>query len=809
MAIVNTLTVKLEATTRGFADSIKKASDVVTGLSSRTDDLGGALDKGQKRFSSSVKPADRFREAVRLASDGISNLSGKATDARNTIQGVASVIGAAARPTGSIGEAATSAANGIDRLADKNESLITTFSSIGDSIDGFTGSMQDARQSIDELAQSSDTASESASKIGDGFGVIGVRSRAAGTTIAAAAAAGAVAGDVFEAFGTEVSNTTSEVTKLTRTKAANWYSDISASSSDATDKISKFRRVVNSASGRVSSFTQNNRTLGDVIGNAKNAIVGMNPVVAILGTATVAAAAGFVKLTTSAAADAEQLQKAAVRTGTTAEELSQLQFAATQSGAGVEQLEIGLRTLNRTAAEAVSGNETLKEIYDELGISLTDNQGRLKDTRTLLGEVADGLNQFESAGERAALGTRILGEDAFGRLLPLLEGGSEGLNALSAEADRFGGTVSTQFADDSAAFVDNMGRLNGLLRGAKNVIAEALLPALNRFLEAAIRAGESVIPKLVEGIDNLRFQAYRAGIVLEGLAISIVNPTAAAGKFLQAIKLTREEFERLNTDFSEFGPRIEQLGPTLASLAGSVDESVTPAINRLNVEMGDAIQGAQTFAEALEEQIAAGTALGPLPATPQEELLAGLGELTGEAETFKDAWFESLTSVQQLGQSALSSLQGFTGRFADGVIEAAQGGKIAFADFFKSLLADLARAIIRFAILRVLSGFFGLSGIGNIISSVGQAVGGALEGLGTATSGGTPAPAGASPSGGAITGGASPAISSLNRGASSVPVAQPVEVRVFEATPMTWVEITDQQIAPRLKERQRDLGEDI
>ena len=71
--------------------------------------------------------------------------------------------------------------------------------------------------------------------------------------------------------------------------------------------------------------------------------------------------------------------------------------------------------------------------------------------------------------------------------------------------------------------------------------------------------------------------------------------------------------------------------------------------------------------------------------------------------------------------------------------------------------------------------------------------------------GGVPIPAGASASGGTA-----PAVAST--ATADQPAGAPVvshNIVVHEATPATWVEITDNNIVPRIEERQRDLGEDI
>jgi hypothetical protein len=557
----------------------------------------------------------------------------------------------------------------------------------------------------------------------------------------------------------------------------------------ARDGFRRLRPAVGRAGAAISKM---GKTAGAALGGLNKALAGvakrlvlLNPIVLTI-TAAVAALGGvFGIVTVKQAKFAAELDKTSVRTNTTVEDLSQLKFAVEQSGGSFDDLTLGLRTVNRTAAESVSGNRQFAKLYKDLGVEVLNANGSLKTGGELLEEVADGLQQFTTAGEKATVGTKLLGEDAFAKLLPLLEGGSEGIRQLKGEADDLGQTLSGSFAAQSTEFGNNVGRLKALAGGFGQAIAVQLLPILNKMVEQFLKAGEKVLPIFTSAFDEIVFQVTR-GFRVFGAFVSLLknllarNLDEASNQFAKlkdSIFLTREEWDKLNAQAND------DVIPTLNDTTVAVERQTT-AFGKLVAVIGDLNDQPLTFAENLERLIKAGQAQGPQLPTEGEAFQATLGPLIQPPdETLLDKFRAFFADVGLSAQSAFATIkQGIDG-IGGALVQSALGAKKAFSEFFKRFFTDIASAIARALFLRLILSFLpgGFGGAFALAGAAGRAV---------------PAPA--------------PPInlgSSQSRPGRAIASEMPrPTVIIEEPSPITRARFVDDEVVPRLRERRDDTG---
>lgn len=204
----------------------------------------------------------------------------------------------------------------------------------------------------------------------------------------------------------------------------------------------------------------------------------------VVGAASLAmvASAGLVTASifamSKATAEAgDEFQKMSARLDISAQTLSEMKHAVELSGGSIEDYEKGLKKISKSALDADRGLITYKRSFDELGISVRDNNGQLKDSDALFLEVADGLNNLESSTRRTALAQELLGRSGV-TLMPLMKAGAEGIKEMRQEANDLGITFSDFEADESAAFVDAMLRVKGTVTGTKNAFTKELIPSI-------------------------------------------------------------------------------------------------------------------------------------------------------------------------------------------------------------------------------------------------------------------------------------------------------------------------------------------
>jgi len=171
----------------------------------------------------------------------------------------------------------------------------------------------------------------------------------------------------------------------------------------------------------------------------------------------------------------DELEKMSRRTGLSVEALSELGFAAEQSGADLATLEKGVRTMQRAVNDLGRGLSTQTDAFGDLGLTMADLEGLSPEEQFKL--IAERLSQVEDASKRAAIAQQIFGR-AGTRLLPLMEAGARGIEALQEEARRLGLTISTETAKDAARLTDAFNIVRRVLRITAITVGGALAPAL-------------------------------------------------------------------------------------------------------------------------------------------------------------------------------------------------------------------------------------------------------------------------------------------------------------------------------------------
>ncbi len=202
-----------------------------------------------------------------------------------------------------------------------------------------------------------------------------------------------------------------------------------------------------------------------------------------------ALAAPLAAATKTFAAMGDTVAKMSLRTGVSAESLSELGFAAEQSGSDLQTLEKGVRTMQRSITDAGRGLSTQVDALEDLGLKYEDLADLSPEQQFKL--FADHLSRIEDLSKRAALAMMLLGR-AGTQLLPLMQDGAAGIEALQKQARELGLTISTEDANAAAALTDAMNILWRVFKQGVFVIGSALGPLLKEFAERAARIIKTV-----------------------------------------------------------------------------------------------------------------------------------------------------------------------------------------------------------------------------------------------------------------------------------------------------------------------------
>ncbi len=247
------------------------------------------------------------------------------------------------------------------------------------------------------------------------------------------------------------------------------------------------------------------------------------------------------------------------RTGVSVEALSELGFAAEQSGADMETLEAGLRKMQKLVVEAAGGSKEARDALDKLGLSVADLKALAPDEQFKL--IADKLSKIENPALRAALAMDVFGKSGT-KLLPLMNDGAAGIEALQEKARKLGLTISTADAAAAEEFGDTLDVVWKVIKRGAFSVGAALVPSLMELANWIITTSKDV----AEWIDR-----NRELVVSVAKIVAVVLGVGAALVALgAAVSLAGFAVSGLVTLFYALGTVIGVIGSVLGALLSPI-----------------------------------------------------------------------------------------------------------------------------------------------------------------------------------------------------------------------------------------------
>ena len=346
----------------------------------------------------------------------------------------------------------------------------------------------------------------------------------------------------------------------------------------------------------------------------------------ILGPAAIAAGGAFaIGMVKSVANTADELAKLSARTGVAVEDLSRLQYAANLSGVSSQAMTTSIERLSRSMADAATGTGRAAESFQQLGISVKNEDGTLKSQRDILEEIAERFTGMEDGARKSALAQEVLGRSGT-QLIPLLNGGAQGLRDMADESDRLGNTMSTATAQAAERFNDNITRMTTLAGGLARELAGPVIQSLADLTDRMI-------------------EATRAGRGFLGVLSSIFESSVGNRKILEQ---AAQDIERIN----------QAISVMLITSNGRLSPAQQLDLQALSVELEKAIANYDAL-KAAQQDAADSTRVGGRDGfTETQEKLSTLGQFLDDLDQkFADAASERETKYLEGLQTRLLALQ--------------------------------------------------------------------------------------------------------------------------------------------------------
>ncbi len=407
------------------------------------------------------------------------------------------------------------------------------------------------------------------------------------------------------------------------------------------------------------------------------------------------------------ASQIDELAKQSARIGLTVNQLQSLQFAAGQTGAEAETLNKALDRFSRVISETNLGTGIAKRSFEELGITLKNNDGTLKGTDQLLKEVSDGLSQVPNQADRVRIAFDLFGRSGT-NLVNLLQGGSQNLEELT---NAFNG-LTLQLTGKQAKAVeranDTFDALGKTFASLGQQITSLVLPL---FASIAKTLTRTVLGAIIIVTDAIRETI--------NFAIDLTNELGGARfdridfglKFSEQLKEINKNLAIAGQEITDFTKIANESDPTIITVSDG-------QVKKIN-EYRDAIRGVRTEFEDFPDF---DFLLPPETIQPFDMALDTFGEIPSVVSNAKDAVEQFGLTMQDVAQRGIRSLE-------DAMVDLISGtrsAKDAFADMARSIIRDIIRMQVQQNITQPLntaiSGFFSPTA-----PAKGLAIGGAVQ----------------------------------------------------------------------------------
>ena len=256
------------------------------------------------------------------------------------------------------------------------------------------------------------------------------------------------------------------------------------------------------AEERLPSFTEKVKELSTGIGEGllKAAEVAGKAVVASLaaiGSACVAAGKAIYDLTGEAGTYADTILTMSETTGIAAEDLMKWEYASEFIDTSVDTITGSMKKLT---ANMASESAATSEAFAQLGVSVTDSTGQMRDNEDVFWDVIDALGNIQNATERDQLAMTLLGKSATD-LNPLINAGSQAFKDLGDKAQEAGLIMSTDSLQAFGDYDDAMTEMKMTLTAAGRAVAEVFLPATKEIIQSVTEVVQAFIG-MVQGTEG-------------------------------------------------------------------------------------------------------------------------------------------------------------------------------------------------------------------------------------------------------------------------------------------------------------------
>ncbi len=185
---------------------------------------------------------------------------------------------------------------------------------------------------------------------------------------------------------------------------------------------------------------------------------------------------------TGAAAFGDEIGTVSVQYGIAAQDLQAYYYAAELVDVSVETLTSTMARNVRAMSYAQDGTARYVEAYEQLGVSVTNADGSLRDSEEVYWDVIDALGEMNNASERDAVAMELLGRSAQ-QINTLIAAGSGVMDEYAQMAEEVGYVMDEKMLASVMALDDELQIQNNNMTALKNTIGASFAPEITALLK--------------------------------------------------------------------------------------------------------------------------------------------------------------------------------------------------------------------------------------------------------------------------------------------------------------------------------------
>ncbi|MHB0784436.1 phage tail tape measure protein [Bradyrhizobium sp. 5.13L] len=266
--------------------------------------------------------------------------------------------------------------------------------------------------------------------------------------------------------------------------------------------------------------------------------------------------------------DMDKLSKTSAKLGVPIEQLSALAYAGELSDVSFEALSKSAAKLSKNLVDAAAKpTGDAANAFRALGISVLDSNGQLKSSDQVLGDVADRFEGLKDGSGKTAAAMAIFGKTG-ADLIPLLNGGRDGLKEMSDEAAKFGLIVDGPTGKAAEDFNDNLTRLHAVWKGLIAQSTAQVLPSMvaitNAMVESAKNSG--FLSAALTGVSTAMKALVSGGVIVGAVFKSLADYISTVSSAMSLV--LRGEF---TAAFDAVKGGVTGVGETATATFGIID----------------------------------------------------------------------------------------------------------------------------------------------------------------------------------------------------------------------------------------------